>query len=95
MRPSGAYYFFLGFADFIKTKISRFKEEKLAVTGDHEIPLKILEFILNSIQKFKSGFLLSSICFLNRMGQNPNLAAFTSKIKGFAYQNGPKGEGTP
>ena len=82
------------FADFIKTKISRFKEEKLAVTGDHEIPLKILEFILNLIQKFKSGFLLSSICFLNRTGQNPNLAAFTSKIKGFAYQNGPKGEGT-
>ena len=35
------------------------------------------------------------VCFLNRMGQNPNLAAFTSKIKGFAYQNGPKGEGTP
>ena len=28
----------------------------------HEITLKILEFLLNSIEKLKSGFLLSSIC---------------------------------
>ena len=28
---------------------------------DHEITLKILEFILNSIEKVKPGFLLSSV----------------------------------
>ena len=28
---------------------------------DHEITLKILEFILNSIEKVKPGFLLSSM----------------------------------
>ena len=29
---------------------------------DHEITLKILEFILNSIEKVKLGFLLSLMC---------------------------------
>ena len=29
---------------------------------DHEITLKILEFILNSVEKVKPGFLLSSMC---------------------------------
>ena len=31
-------------------------------TRDHEITLKILEFILNSIEKLKPRFLLSSMC---------------------------------
>ena len=29
---------------------------------DHEIALKILEFVFNSIEKVKPGFLLSSMC---------------------------------
>ena len=29
---------------------------------NHEITLKILEFVLNSIEKVKPGFLLSSMC---------------------------------
>ena len=31
---------------------------------DHEINLKVLEFILNSIEKVKPGFLISSICMV-------------------------------
>ena len=50
-----------------------------------EITLKISEIILNSIERVKAGFLLSSMCvyFLNRTGQNPNLTAFTFKIQLF------------
>ena len=32
---------------------------------DHEITLKILEFVLNSIEKVKPGFLLFSMCKLS------------------------------
>ena len=36
---------------------------------DHEITLKILEFILNSIEKVKPGFSLSAMCmFLESNG---------------------------
>ena len=31
---------------------------------DHEINLKVLEFILNSIEKVRPGFLISSICMV-------------------------------
>ena len=34
---------------------------------DHEITLKILEFILNLIEKVKPGFLLSSMCMFPEM----------------------------
>ena len=33
---------------------------------DHEITLKVLEFILISIEKVKPGFLLSSICMVSK-----------------------------
>ena len=32
---------------------------------NHEITLKILEFVLNSIEKVKPGFLLSSMCIFS------------------------------
>ena len=32
---------------------------------DHEITLKILGFVLNSIEKVKPGFLLSSMCIFS------------------------------
>ena len=51
---------------------------------DHEIALKILEFILNSIEKVKPAFCCPQwVCFLNLTGQNPNLTAFSSKIQVF------------
>ena len=56
--------------------------------------LKILEFILNLIEKVKPGFLLSSTCMfpeLNRTGQNPNLTAFTAKIQVFCRSEWAKG----
>ena len=37
-------------------------EAKVIINIDHEINLKILEFILNSLKKVKPGFLLSSMC---------------------------------
>ena len=37
-------------------------EAKVIINIDHEIKLKILEFILNSLKKVKPGFLLSSMC---------------------------------
>ena len=32
---------------------------------DHDITLKILEFVLNSIEKVKPGFLISSMCIFS------------------------------
>ena len=34
---------------------------------DHEITLKILEFVLNLIEKEKPGFLLSSMCIFSEL----------------------------
>ena len=39
----------------------RWKEAKVKII-DHEITLKMLEFIFHSIDKVKSGFLPSSAC---------------------------------
>ena len=39
----------------------RWKEPKVKII-DHEITLKMLEFIFHSIDKVKSGFLPSSAC---------------------------------
>ena len=50
------YNFFLVFADFRETKIRPFEAAKLAELVDHDITLKILEFILNSIEKIKPVF---------------------------------------
>ena len=36
---------------------------------DHEIILKILEFVLNSIEKVKPGFLLSSMCIFSESNE--------------------------
>ena len=49
---------------------------------DHEITLKILKLILSLTDKVKPFFFYSPqrVYFLNQMGQNRNLAAFTSKI---------------
>ena len=61
----------------------------------HEITLKILEFVLNSIEKVKPGFYFPQcVCFLNRTGQNSDLTAFTSKIQVFCRPEWTKG-GTP
>ena len=47
-----------------------------------EITLKTLEFILNSIEKVKPGFLHSSMCmYPESKGQNPYLTVLTSKIQ--------------
>ena len=56
----------------------------------------MLEVIPNSREKVKPGFLLSSMCIFPESKrqdkrQNPNLTAFTSKIKVFCRQNVPKG----
>ena len=62
---------------------------------DHKLTLKILEFILNSIEKAKTVFYFpQGVCFLNRTVQNPNLTAFTSKIQVFCRPEWTKG-GTP
>ena len=59
---------------------------------DHEITLKILEFILSSIEKVKPGFYIPyCLCFLNQTGQNANLTAFTSKILVFCRPEWTKG----
>ena len=59
---------------------------------DHEITLKILEFILSSIEKVKPGFCIPyCLCFLNQTGQNANLTAFTSKILVFCRPEWTKG----
>ena len=50
----------------------------------HEIMWKILEFILNSIEKVKPVCLLSCVCFLNQTRQNP------PKLRYFADQTGAK-----
>ena len=48
---------------------------------DHEISLKILEFILNLIEKVKPVFCFPQyVYFLIRTRQIPNLTAFTSKM---------------
>ena len=61
-------------------------------TLDHEITLKILEFILNLIEKVNlASYFLQCVYFLNQTGQNPNLTAFTSKIQIFCRQYGLKG----
>ena len=52
---------FSDFADFRKTKISRFEAEKLAITVDHESILEIWKFILSSIEKIKPSFLLFTV----------------------------------
>ena len=57
---------------------------------DHEITLKISEFVINSIEKVKPGFLLNvSVSWIERdkilISQLP-----TSKYRYFADQNGPK-----
>ena len=36
---------------------------------DHEIRVKILEFIINSIEKVKPGFLLSSACMFSELNE--------------------------
>ena len=59
-----------------------------------KITLKILEFVLNSTEKVKPGFLLSLMCVFSQSGQNPNLTAFTSKILVFCRPEWAK-EGTP
>ena len=62
---------------------------------DHEITLKIMEFVLNSIEKVKDAFYFPQcVYFLNRTRQNPNLTAFTSKIQVFCRPEWAKG-GTP
>ena len=64
---------------------------------DHEITLKILEFILNSIEKVKPVvffYFPQYVCFLNWTEQNPNLTAFTSKILVFCRPEQTK-RGTP
>ena len=63
---------------------------------DHEINLKILEFIINSIEKVKSDFFYLSqyVCFLNKAGQNPNLTACATKIQVFCRPEGAEGVGT-
>ena len=38
-------------------------------TRDHEITLKISEFVLNSIEKVKPGFLLSSMCIFSELNK--------------------------
>ena len=59
---------------------------------DHEITLKILEFVLNSIEKVKPGFYFPQcVCFLNQTGQNSDLTAFTSKIQEFRRPEWTKG----
>ena len=61
----------------------RWIEPKVKII-DHEITLKMLEFIFHSIDKVKSVFYLPQrVFFLNWTGQNPNLTAFTSKIQVF------------
>ena len=52
--------FFLIWIDIRKNNISQIEAEKLAVTVDDEITLKILDFILNLIEKIKPDFLLST-----------------------------------
>ena len=59
---------------------------------DHEITLKILEFIINLIEKVKPGFLLSSMCMFPKSNRkNPNLTGLTPKFRYFADQNRPNG----
>ena len=53
-----------------------------SITIDHEITLKILEFILNSIKEIKPGFLFSSMCMFSE-SNGKNLIAFTYKIQVF------------
>ena len=59
---------------------------------DHEITLKILEFILNAIEKVKLGFLLSSMCMSPESnGTKSKAHSFSlSKFRHFADQNRPK-----
>ena len=57
---------------------------------DHEITLNISKFILNSIEKVVFHF-SQCVSFLNRMGQKPNLAAFTSKIQASCRPEWTKG----
>lgn len=52
--------FFLVWIDTRKNNINQIEAEKLAVTVDDEINLKILDFTLNSIEKTKPDFLLST-----------------------------------
>ena len=60
-------------------------DNKACIVVDNKITLKILEFILNSIEKVKHGFLLSSIYMFSRwVRQKPNLTAFTFKIQVFS-----------
>ena len=57
-------------------------DNKACIVVDNKITLKILEFILNSIEKVKHGFYFPQyICFLDRVRQNPNLTALTFKIQ--------------
>ena len=50
----------------------------------HEITMKVLKFVLNSMAKVKPVFYFPQcVYFLNQTGQNPNLTAFISKIQVF------------
>ena len=63
------------------------KHKSLILISDHEITLKILEFMFNSKEKVKAGFYFAQcVHFLNRTRPNPNLTAFTSKIQIFCRQ---------
>ena len=54
--------------------------------------MKIVEFIFNSTEKAKPGFLPSSLCmFPESNGTNPNLTALTSKIQVFYTSEWAKG----
>ena len=50
--------------------------KNLSPTIDHEITLKILEFILNLVEKVKRFYFTQCVCFQNRAGKNPDRHSF-------------------
>ena len=52
-------------ASFSENFTNVLNESFLSFYIDHEITLKMLEFVLNSIEKIKPGILLSSMCIFS------------------------------